>query len=86
MRFISWETLHNGRRSTGMISKKGKRKLEFQGKTYYWHIKEGQDKNPQLHIASEDKTFYLTCGFDREIGVGTRYIKELLTRYLTDKD
>lgn len=71
--------------STGMISKKGKRKLEFQGNTYYWHIKEDRDKNPRIHISSEDKSFYLTCGFDREIGVGTRHIKALLSGFLADK-
>ena len=65
-----------------MISKKGKRKLEFQGNTYYWHIKEDRDKNLRIHISSEDKSFYLTCGFDREIGVGTRHIKAFYPDFL----
>lgn len=65
-----------------MISTKGKRKLEYNGINYYWYIKKDSDQIPRIHVVSEDKTLQLTFGFDREIGIGTQYVKELLARHL----
>ena len=61
-----------------MISKKGKRRVEFGGETYYWFIKKNGDGIPEITIVSEDKSLRLTYGFDREMGIGAQYIKTLL--------
>lgn len=63
---------------TGMISKKGKRKLVFQDKIYYWYIKKNSEGIPQIHISSEDKTVFLIRYFDSELCIGPQYIKSIL--------
>ncbi len=68
-----------------MILTKGKRKLEYHGINYYWYIKKDSDHIPWIHIMSEDKSLQLVRGFDREIGIGTQYIRDLLSRYLEGK-
>jgi len=65
-----------------MISTKRKRKLEYQGIKYYWYIKKDSDHISRIHIMSEDKSLQLVRGFDREIGIGTQYIRDLLSRHL----
>ena len=40
------------------------------------------DHIPRIHVVSEDKALWLTFGFDREIGIGTQYVKELLAKQL----
>lgn len=69
-----------------MIATKRKRKLTFEGKNYYWYIREeGTDwRSPVIHIISEDKKLRLAYHFDRDIAVGTQYIKELLAMYFTE--
>ena len=61
-----------------MISTKGKRKVVFEGSTYYWHIKKDENEIPWIHIVSEDKSVYMKRGFDKEISVGSQYIKDIL--------
>lgn len=68
-----------------MISTKGKRKLEYEGVNYYWYIRKDSDHIPRIHIMSEDKALQLIFGFDREIGIGTQYVKKLLEKYLERK-
>lgn len=65
-----------------MILSKRKRKLNFRGKNYYWYIKENNDDILRIHIISEDKLLRLEYGFDKEIGIGTHYIINLLSTYL----
>ena len=69
-----------------MIATKRKRKLTFEGKNYYWYIREeGTDwRSPVIHIISEDKKLRLAYHFDRDIAIGTQYIKELLAMYFTE--
>ena len=64
-----------------MISKKGKRSVEFRGERFYWHIKKNSRGVPEITVISEDKATRLTYGFDREIGIGSQYIKKLLEVY-----
>jgi len=64
-----------------MINKKGKRKLEFQGKSYYWHIKRDINGFPQIYIMSADKKLQLKDCFDKEIPIGPIYIKKILQRH-----
>ncbi len=59
-----------------MISRKGKRKVIFNGIKYYWYI-----KYPLIYIISEDKKLHLQYGFDKDIPIDTQYIKSLLLRY-----
>ena len=40
------------------------------------------DHIPRIHVVSEDKALQLTFSFDREIGIGTQYVKELLAKQL----
>lgn len=65
-----------------MIATKGKRKLEYDGINYYWYIKKDSDLIPRIHVVSEDKALQLTFSFDREMGIGTQYVKELLAKHL----
>ena len=67
-----------------MIAKKRKRKLVFQGKVYYWHIRKDQEGYPKIHLSSEDKTIFLKYGFDNEMIIGPQYIEELLSKYLEE--
>jgi len=64
-----------------MISKKGKRKLEYDGEMYYWYIKKSNAGYPKIHISSEDKNLQLVCGFDKELPIGSPYIKEILQKH-----
>lgn len=52
---------------------------------YYWSVRKNANGSPRIRIMSEDKSLQLTCGFDREIGIGTHHIKKLLIRYLEEK-
>lgn len=47
------------------VSKKGKRKLVYKDKEYYWYMKLTDDwmysyNKPQLHIVSDDKKFIIS--------------------------
>lgn len=61
-----------------MVSSKGKRKLLFNGQTFYWHIQKNDAGYPQIIIVSEDKSVYLKQGFDKELSIGSGYIRNLL--------
>lgn len=65
-----------------MISRKGKRKLIYQGVTYYWYIAKDDEEHPIIHISSEDKKMHLTVPFDKELSIGTHYIEDILSRNL----
>ena len=68
-----------------MISEKGKRKLEYQGKMYYWYIKKDTNGFPKIRIISDDKKLQLTHGFDREMMISSAYIKETLRKHLSEE-
>jgi hypothetical protein len=65
-----------------MISRKGKRKLIYQGITYYWYIAKDDGEHPVIHISSEDKKVLLLVPFDKELSIGTHYIEDILSRNL----
>jgi len=67
-----------------LLSEKGKRKLEYQGRIYYWYIKKDADDVPKICIISDDKKLQLKHGFDREMIIGPAYIKGLLQRHFTE--
>ena len=47
------------------VSKKGKRKLIYKGRDFYWYMKLTEDwmyayNSPQLHVVSADKSFIIS--------------------------
>lgn len=64
-----------------MIATKGRRKICFQGRVFNWWIKKEKGGNPRIHIISADKKVYLKKAFDKEIGIGTGYIEEVLKNH-----
>ncbi|MBQ8824502.1 MAG: hypothetical protein IJZ64_04645 [Ruminococcus sp.] len=65
-----------------MVSKKGKRKIEYNGSTFYWFVRKNNSGIPRIHILSEDKKINLEYPlFDTEIPVTKRYIERLLDVY-----
>ncbi len=65
-----------------MVSKKGKRKLEYNNMIFYWFIRANSEGLPILHILSEDKKINLECAlFDREIPNVVTYVKQVLRDY-----
>jgi len=64
-----------------MVNEKGKRKLEFQGESYYWYVKKDMNGIPKIHIISADKKLQLKYYFDKEMIISPAYIKETLQRY-----
>lgn len=66
-----------------MINKKGKRKVEYGGQTYYWYVKK-QSGVPRIRILSADKKTQLNYGFDKEVPVSNRYIKNLLDLHFAE--
>lgn len=65
-----------------MVLKKGKRKLEYDGKNFYWFIRKSFKGIPRIHILSEDKKINLEYPMlDRDMPVSAYYIKQLLKQY-----
>ena len=65
-----------------MVSKKGKRKLDYEGKIFYWFIRKNSAGRPKIHILSEDKKVNLVRPFrDTEEPVTPGYIRYLLNEY-----
>lgn len=65
-----------------MISKKGKRKLVYEEKIFYWFVRVNSIGIPKIHILSEDKKINLEYPlFDKEIPATTAYIKHLLKEH-----
>ena len=64
-----------------MVSKKGKRKLEYNGTVFYWFVRKNAAGIPRIHILSEDKKINreYPC-FDSEEPVVPSYIRQLLER------
>lgn len=68
-----------------MVSKKGKRKLEYNGQVYYWFVRANLENIPKIHILSEDKKINLEYPlFDREVPVVSSYVKKLLDDYFAE--
>lgn len=65
-----------------MVSKKGKRKIEYEGKLFYWFVRADYKGNLKIHILSEDKETNLEYPpFDSEVPVTPSYIRQLLDAY-----
>ncbi len=64
-----------------MVSKKGKKRIEYKGRVVYWFVRKNSANVPMLHILSEDKKISLEqpCG-DSEKPVAS-YIRHVLDQY-----
>lgn len=66
-----------------MVSGKNKRKLEYEGKNYYWYVRVN-DHGHRVHIISEDKKIHLEYPFiDTEVSVTPQVIRKHLKEYFT---
>lgn len=69
-----------------MISKKGKRPIEYNKQMFYWYVKTDNIGIKKIHILSEDKQVQLQYSFfDSEIPVTSSYIRHLLDNYYSTK-
>lgn len=69
-----------------MLSKKGKRKIEYNGKVFYWFVRKNNAGIPRTHIISEDKKINLECSFfDTEVPVTKKEIEKRLREYFESK-
>lgn len=68
-----------------MVSKKGKRKIEYNDNIFYWYVSKKPDGNTKIHILSEDKRINLEFApFDAELPVTPKEIKTKLERYFDE--
>lgn len=68
-----------------MVSNKGKRKLVFNGKTFYWFVRKSAEGKIRIHILSEDKKMYLECPpFDSEVSVTPKEIRLILKNHFDE--
>lgn len=64
-----------------MVSKKGKRRIEYNGAVHYWYIRIG-DNGHRVHILSSDKKVYLEYPFfDTELSITPQIIRTYLKNY-----
>lgn len=65
-----------------MVSKKGKRKIKYNGTVFYWFVRKNSAGIPRTHIISEDKSIYLEYPlFDTEVPVTKKEIEKRLNEY-----
>lgn len=70
-----------------MVSKKGKRRMEYNGIIFYWFIKKNLSGIPKIHILSEDKKINLEYSlFDTEVSTTKKEIEKLLKIYFQSKE
>ncbi|MDE7477127.1 MAG: hypothetical protein K2M91_04110 [Lachnospiraceae bacterium] len=67
-----------------MVSKKNKRKIEYEGINYYWFVRVNE-RGHRVHIISDDKKVHLEYPFlDTEIPVTPRDIRNHLTEHYNE--
>lgn len=65
-----------------MVAKKGKRKIEYDGRIFYWFVRTDDEGGLRIHILSEDKKTNLEYPpFDSEVPVTPSYIRQILDEY-----
>ena len=70
-----------------MVSKKGKRKIEYNGEIFYWFVRKNNKGIPRIHILSENKKINLEYPlFDTEVPVTAREIKWGLNAYFASNE
>lgn len=69
-----------------MVSGKNKRKIDYNGQSFYWFVRINSENQYRIHILSEDKAINLQYPrFDSEVPVTPVYIRKLLDEYFTSK-
>lgn len=69
-----------------MVSSKGKRKIIYQEKLFFWFVRANQEGIFKIHILSEDKQMNLEYPlFDSEVPVTPAYIRRLLEKYYGER-
>lgn len=64
-----------------MVSKNGKRKIEYKGGVYYWYVRIVNNEH-RVHIMSDDKKVKLDYPFfDSEIPITPQVIRQHLNEY-----
>lgn len=70
-----------------MISKKGKRRFQYGGQSFFWFVRADNTNTRRIHILSEDKKVNLEYPlFDSEVPVTPSYIRYLLEEYWSKQD
>lgn len=65
-----------------MVSKKGTRKLVFEGNIFYWFVRRNAEGYKRIHILSEDKKVHLEFPpIDSEAIIEPAFIRERLKKY-----
>lgn len=65
-----------------MISRRGKRKLTYEGENFCWFVRVDSTGAHRIHIMSEDKKVNLQRPFlDTEEPVTPAYVRKLLEEY-----
>lgn len=68
-----------------MVSKKGKREIEYNDNIFYWYVRKNSAGNPRIHVLSEDKRISLEFSpFDTELPVTPKEIKIKLEKYFDE--
>lgn len=69
-----------------MVSKKGKRKMVYNGSVFYWFVRKNQFGISKIHILSEDKKINLEYHlFDTENAATKKEVERLLESYFNSK-
>ena len=65
-----------------MVSKKGTRKLVYNGKVFFWFVRRNQLGALKIHILSDDKEIHLEYPtFDTEVSTTPKDIRKFLEDY-----
>lgn len=69
-----------------MVSKKGTRKIEFEGNNFYWFVRRNADGYIRIHILSEDKKVHLEFPpIDSEDIIQPAFIRERLKKHFASQ-
>lgn len=70
-----------------MVSKKGKRKIEYNGNIFFWFVRRNSLGISKIHILSEDKKINLQYPlFDMGISTMQKEIERLLKMYFDSNE
>lgn len=68
-----------------MVSKKNKRKIEYEGNCYYWYVRINE-RGHRVHIVSENKKVHLEYPFlDTEVPVTPWDVRKFLERFYENR-
>ena len=69
-----------------MVSKKGKRKIVYDDRVYYWYVRVTEGSH-RIHIVSEDKKIRICSPFcDTEESVTPATVRGILEKHFVEKE